>query len=65
MLEILVMCGDYTPHVAVVELAQYGLGDGTAYLRLCSASEFVNQNEGRCVAALEEILHVAEVRAVG
>ena len=65
MLQVLVVCGDDTERLFLVETLQYGFGNGTSYLGVCSAPEFINQDEAPFVAAFHHDFHVRKVGGVG
>ena len=48
-----------------VELAEDGLRDGSTYLRLCAATELIDQNEGRISRVAQEELHVLQMTRIG
>ena len=64
-LDILIVCGDDPEAAGTAELAQYGLGEGGAYLRLGTGAYLVGENEGIGIATPQEVLHVAQVRGIG
>ena len=65
MFQILIVCGDDTERLFLVEAFQYGFGDGASYLGLRSTTEFINQDEAPFIAAFHHDFHVHKVGGVG
>lgn len=65
MLQVLVVCGDDTERLFLVEAFQYGFGDGASYLGFCSTTEFINQDEAPFIAVFHHDFHVRKVGGVG
>ena len=65
MFQILVVGSDDSECSFLVETFQYGFGNSTSDLRLCTSTELVNQDEAPFVAALHHDFHVGQVRRVG
>ena len=63
-LEILVVGGDDAHDLVSVELAEYGLGERTANLRLGARAHLIHENERAGRGTLHEHLHVLKMRAV-
>ena len=59
------MGGDDSICSSVVELAQDGLGDGSARRRFGSRTELVDKDECLAVRLRQHVLHVVKERAVG
>ena len=65
MLEILIMGGDNSHHLTVVELLQYGLGYGASHLGFSAASHLIDQDKRFSTTTRQEEFHVLQVTAVG
>ena len=65
MFEVLIVGGDDSPCLALPELLQHRLSDSSAYLRLCTCAEFVNQQQRPFVGGLNHLLHIEKVGGVG
>ena len=58
MLQILVVCGDYSKTTVTIETIEQGLSDCSTNLRLGATAKLIDQQQGTFVAMLDEILHV-------
>ena len=65
MLQILVVGGDDSKRLLLVETLQYRFGNGTPDLRFGTSTEFIDQDEAAFVAVLHHDFHVGQVRRVG
>ena len=64
MFQVLVMGRDNSECLFLVESFQYGFGNGTTYLRFCSSTEFIYQNQTFFIARFHHYLHVGQMRRV-
>ena len=63
--QVLVVGRDDAPCVSLAELVEHAFGDGTADLRFCAGSKFINQDERPLVCRFHHVLHVEQMAAVG
>ena len=65
MLQVLVVGGDDSECLLLVETLQYRFGNGTPDLRFGTSTEFIDQDEAAFVAVLHHDFHVGQVRRIG
>ncbi|OPZ45238.1 MAG: hypothetical protein BWY95_02015 [Bacteroidetes bacterium ADurb.BinA104] len=61
MFQILIMGGDDTEHAITVETHQYGLGNGSAYVGLGTAPQFVNQDQTAVIGVFHHVFHIEQM----
>ena len=63
--QILIMGGDDAKSFFLPKLFQHSFSNGTANGRLCTASEFVYQQQRMTVGLLHHVLHVQQMTRIG